>query len=72
MRSPIAIKKPYKTQTHNIKRIDNYHWMRLSDKQKNAKNQDKATKEVINYIKQENDFTKYHLKSVDKLQDKIY
>ena len=72
MKSPIANKKPYKTQTHNIKRIDNYHWMRLSDKQKNAKKQDKATKEVINYIKQENDFTKYHLKSVDKLQDKIY
>ena len=37
MKSPIAIKKPYKTQKHNIKRIDNYHWMRLSDKQKNAK-----------------------------------
>jgi len=72
MKSPIANKKPYKNQTHNIERIDNYHWMRLSDKQKNAKTKDKATKDVLNYIKQENNFTKYHLKSVDKLQNKIY
>ena len=50
MKPPIADKKPYKTQTHKIERTDNYHWMRLSNKQKNAKTKDKATKEVINYI----------------------
>ena len=72
MKSPIANKKPHKTKIHNTERIDNYHWMRLTDKQKNAKTKDKATKDVLNYIKEENNFTRYHLKSVNNLQNKIY
>ena len=35
MKLPIADKKPYITHTHKVERTDNYHWMRLSDKQKN-------------------------------------
>ena len=44
----------------------------IKHKQKNAKTKDEGTKKVINYIKQENNFTKHHLKSVDMLQNKIY
>ena len=72
MKAPIANKKPYKTKTHRIERLDDFHWMRLTDKQKNAKVQDKATKEVIQYIREENNYAKHHLKSVETLQNEIY
>ena len=35
MKIPQAKKIPQKLINHNISRIDNYHWMRLSDEQKN-------------------------------------
>ena len=72
MKPPIANKTPYKVKNHNIERIDDYHWMRLTDKQKNAKKKDTATKKVLRYIKKENNYTNYHLKSVEKLKDKVY
>ena len=50
MKSPKATKVPYKSSIHNINRIDNYHWMRLSDKQKTSKVKDKQTKDVLDYI----------------------
>ena len=58
MKIPKADKVPYKMVNHNIKRIDDYHWMRLTDKQKTSKSKDKQTKNVIRYIKEENNYTK--------------
>ncbi len=52
--NPIANKIPTKLEKHGDVRIDNYHWMRLSDEQKNADNLDEQTKEVINYLNEEN------------------
>ena len=37
MKPPVAKKNPYKTTLHGQERIDNYHWIRLTDKQKLAK-----------------------------------
>ena len=51
MKQPNAKKIPYKTKIHDVHRVDNYHWMRLSDKQKNAIKKDNSTQKVLDYIK---------------------
>ena len=71
MKSPKANKVPYKIVNHNIERIDNYHWMRLTDKQKTSKSKDNQTKNVIRYIKEENNYTKCILKNTKELQKRI-
>ena len=40
MTEPIAKKVAHTTQKHRKSRVDNYHWMRLTDKQKDAKKKD--------------------------------
>ena len=72
MKSPKANKVPYKIVNHNIERIDNYHWMRLTDKQKTSKSKDNQTKNVIRYIKEENNYTKCILKNTKELQKQLY
>ena len=47
---PKAEKQPYKMTIHGDTRIDDYYWMRLSDKQKNAKEFDSQTNKVVEYI----------------------
>jgi len=60
---PVPKKKPYEIITHGHKRVDDYYWMRLTDEQKKSKIPDKQTKEVLNYIGQENILHRllYHL-----------
>ena len=72
MSGPIAKKIPKKLTNHMVSRIDNYHWMRLSDEQKNSKFKDKQTKDVVKYINEENKYTKTILKKTEKLQNKLY
>ena len=76
MKPPIANKQPYKTFVHDHERVDNYHWIRLSDDQKSAKNiegwPDDQTMQVVEYINKENDYTKNKLKHTEKLQKKLY
>ena len=72
MKPPKAKKIPYKIIKHEVKRIDDYHWMRLSDKQKTSKSKDQQTQDVLNYIKKENNYTKSILKKTEKLQKKLY
>ena len=62
MKPPIAKKIPYKIIKHEVKRIDDYHWMRLTDKQKISKSKDPQTQDVLTYIKKENNYTKSILK----------
>ncbi len=76
MKPPIANKQPNKTFAHGQERVDNYHWIRLSDDQKSAKNSegwpDDQTMQVVNYINKENDYTTNKLKHTEKLQKKLY
>ena len=53
---PVAIKIPAELKAHGDIRIDNYFWMRLSDEQKNAKEKDKQTTKVLDYLNTENDY----------------
>ena len=47
---PEALKKPHDLTLHGSTRIDNYYWMRLTDEQKNARDLDSQTQEVVDYI----------------------
>ena len=69
---PDVAKKPYKMILHGDTRVDNYHWMRLSDEQKSAKSYDEKTTEVVDYISRENEYTQTSLSHTKKFQNKLY
>jgi oligopeptidase B len=56
IKTPLAEKQPTTLKMHNDVRIDNYFWMRLSDEQKLAAQQDAQTKKVIDYLEEENSY----------------
>ena len=69
---PDAIIKPHELTMHGDIRIDNYYWMRLTDEQKNAKDPDQQTQDVVEYIYQENQYTQSNLSHTRKLQNTIF
>jgi len=69
---PVAKKVQHKITTHGDTRVDNYFWMRLSDEQKNAKNPDKQTQDVMDYLTAENEYLKEKMKHTEGLQTKLY
>lgn len=69
---PKASKIPEELKANGNTRIDNYHWMRLTEEQRNAQvKSDQATK-VINYLTEENEYLTANLKHTEALQKKIY
>ena len=54
IKAPIADIIPTTFTTHGDVRVDNYHWMRLSDEQKNAEIPDAHTQKVVDYLNAEN------------------
>ena len=76
MKPPVARQNPYKTTLHGQERIDNYHWIRLTDEQKLAKNiegwPDDQTMQVVDYINKENEYTQTQLSHTKNLQKKLY
>lgn len=69
---PQAKKIEKKISMHGDDRIDNYFWMRLSDEQKNAKNPDAQTKDVLDYLNAENDYLAQVMKHTEPLQKTLY
>ena len=69
---PDASMKPIELTMHDDTRIDNYYWMRLTDEQKNAKTYDSKTREVVDYIDEENNYTQSSLSHTKKLQKTLY
>ena len=65
---PVAEKIPHKTTIHGYDRVDNYHWMRLTDKQKLAKDPDAQTQKVLDNLKAENAYKEVKLKHTEKFQ----
>ncbi|GLB53673.1 oligopeptidase B [Neptunitalea chrysea] len=57
LKAPSAKRIPEILEMHNDKRVDDYFWMRLSDEQKAAENLDEQTKDVVDYLNAENDYT---------------
>lgn len=61
MKAPVAKKIPKKLITHNDIRIDNYYWLN-----------DRENPEVIQYLDEENAYTKEQMRSTDLLQKKLF
>ncbi|WP_334125165.1 S9 family peptidase [Empedobacter brevis] len=61
MQAPIAKKIERKLEKHGDIRIDNYYWLN-----------DRENQEVINYLKEENNYTKSILKPTEDLQAKLF
>ena len=72
MKIPDASKKPHKMTIHGDTRVDNYYWMRLTDKQKSTKQYDNQTKEVVDYIDSENKYTQKKLSHTTKFQNDLF
>ncbi len=72
--APMAKIHPHQLNEHNDIRIDNYYWMRLSDEQKNAAEdaRDEQTKDMLNYLNAENDYTKKVMAHTDAFQTKLF
>ena len=69
---PVAEKIPHKTTIHGYDRVDNYHWMRLTDKQKLAKDPDAQTQKVMDNLKAENAYKEAKLKHNEKFQETLF
>ena len=69
---PKPEKIPHEVETNGHKRVDNYHWMRLTEEQRNSDSKDDQTGKVIDYLNAENEYLKASLKHSENLQEKIY
>lgn len=69
---PIAEKIPHTTSIHGYERVDNYHWMRLTDEQKLLKDSDEQTQKVLDNLKAENSYKEAMLKHTEKFQDDLF
>ena len=72
MEEPIAQKVPHEITTHGHTRVDDYFWMRLSDEQKEAKEPDDQTKDVVDYLEAENAYLKSEMAHTDDFQTALY
>ncbi len=70
--APVAKKVAEELKAHGDTRIDNYFWMRLSDKQKNAETPDAQTQDVLDYLNAENHYKDGAMKHTEGLQKKLY
>ncbi|MBX2978560.1 MAG: S9 family peptidase [Flavobacteriales bacterium] len=69
---PVAVKRPHAITAHGHTRIDEYHWMRLSEAQRDADPPDAHTREVIEHLNAENAYTKAVLAPVDELRGTLF
>ena len=71
-KAPTAKKIPDTLTIHGDSRIDNYFWMRLSDKQKNSANPDPQTRDVLDYLNAENAYLNSELDHLTDLRETLY
>jgi oligopeptidase B len=71
-KAPVANKIPTIFEIHGDSRTDNYHWMRLTDAQKNSKTPDSQTQEVLDYLNAENSFLEAELKHTEGFQKDLF
>ena len=70
--APVAKVIPHEFHEFGNTRTDNYHWMRLSDEQKNAVTSDAQTQDVLDYLNAENAYLKAGMAPTQKLQDVLF
>ncbi|MAD98492.1 MAG: oligopeptidase B [Flavobacteriaceae bacterium] len=72
IKAPVAKKQPTKLEKHGDVRIDYYHWMRLSDDQKNAPVKDQQTQEVIAHLEAENNYYDTIMSYAKDFQEQLF
>ena len=61
MKAPVAKKKGYAATIHGTRLVDHYYWLR-----------NRGTKEVLEYLEQENRYTEQMMKSTENGQERLY
>ena len=72
MKVPQLRKKLEIKSCHNISWEDNYSWIHQENILEVLKDKDKLNIEVKEYLNQENEYAKYHLKDTEHLQKKLF
>jgi oligopeptidase B len=72
MKVPQLRKKPEIKSCHNISWEDNYSWIHQANILEVLRDKKKLNPEVENYLNQENEYTKHHLKNTEQLQKKLF
>ena len=67
-----ADKIPHINIYHKDTVVDSYHWMRLSDSQKESENPDDQTKNVLNYLESENNYLKNKMSDTESFQTTLF
>jgi oligopeptidase B len=70
--APVAQKRPHAITAHGHTRNDEYHWMRLSEEQRNAAEPDSLTRAVIDHLNAENAYTEGVLAPVKQLREDLF
>jgi oligopeptidase B len=70
--APVAEKADTILNEHGTTRVDPYFWMRLTDEQKKAEKSDTHAQKVLNYLNEENAYTKKVLSHTEELQSNLY
>ena len=69
---PVARKEEHRITAHGHTRVDPYHWMRLSEEQRNASEPDAHTQRVIDHLRAENVYSDALLAPVAALRGKLF
>lgn len=72
LQPPVAAEKPFTLTAHGHTRTDEYHWMRLTEAQRNAAQPDAHTAEVVAYLEAENRYTEATLAPVKDLRNTLF
>lgn len=69
---PIAEKLKHIYEVHGISLEDDYHWMRLTDAQKELETPDTATQKVLDYLNAENAYREKMMAHSAEFQEKLF
>jgi oligopeptidase B len=69
---PVADKIPHSYSVHGITLTDDYHWMRLSDAQKESATPDSMTQKVLDYLNAENEYREKMMTHSAEFQDSLF
>jgi len=70
--APVAEKEHHVHRAHGHERVDPYHWMRLSEEQRDADPPDAHTRRVVAHLEAENAYTDAVLRPVAQLREDLF
>ncbi|HEY0978601.1 MAG TPA: S9 family peptidase [Flavobacteriales bacterium] len=69
---PQAAKDPHVLEAHGQQRMDEYHWMRLSEEQRNAAEPDAHTARVMAHLQAENAYSDAVMAPIKDIQESLF